>query len=83
VKMCGVGSAGCAATTGTGYPAGTRNENAWVTAGPFFLAAGGGLRFLFSSSLAATAVIKGEAAFGGSAGSLLGVAPEIGMQLGL
>ena len=64
------------------FPKGLRNENAWVTAGPLFVAGGVGARFLFSPSVAATVVVKGEAAFGGSAGSLVGLAPEAGMQFG-
>jgi hypothetical protein len=58
-------------------------ENAWVTAGPVFLAGGGGLRFKLGSSLAATAALKLEGAFGGTAGVLFGIAPEIGFQFGL
>jgi hypothetical protein len=64
-------------------PAGTRTENAWVTAGPFFAAAGAGLRFLLTPTVAATVAVKGEGAFGGSAGFLGGFAPEVGVQLGL
>jgi hypothetical protein len=64
------------------YPAGTRNENAWVTAGPLFGAAGVGVRFLASKGIAFTVAVKGQAAFGGSAGSLFGIAPEVGMQFG-
>jgi hypothetical protein len=63
--------------------AGPRPENAWLTAGPFFAALGIGGRVMLGSSLAATLALKGEGAFGGSAGSLFGIAPELGMQLGL
>ena len=59
------------------------NENAWLTAGPIFGALGAGARFLAGKSVAVTAAVKGELAFGGSAGSLLGIAPEVGMQFGL
>jgi hypothetical protein len=74
------------APTGNGagaLPLGTRPENAWLTAGPYFAAVGGGVRILLGSGVAATVAVKGEGAFGGSAGSLLGLAPEIGMQFGL
>mgnify|MGYP002400235296 CR=1 FL=1 len=57
-------------------------ENAWITAGPGFVAAGGGVRLLLSRKVAATGILKIEAAFGGSAGTLLGAAPELGLQLG-
>ncbi|HXN31730.1 MAG TPA: hypothetical protein VN894_07715, partial [Polyangiaceae bacterium] len=62
----------------------TLNENAWLTAGPMFGAAGLGARFAFgkSKAFALTAVVKGQAAFGGSAGSLFGIAPEVGAQFG-
>jgi hypothetical protein len=59
-----------------------QQENAWITAGPVFVAAGGGMRLLLSDDLAATAALKFETAFGGSAGALFGAAPEVGLQLG-
>ncbi len=58
------------------------NETAWLVAGPFFAAAGGGLRFLLGPNLAATVAVKAQGAFGGTAGSLLGFSPEAGIQLG-
>jgi hypothetical protein len=61
---------------------GTRSENAWVTAGPLFIAGGGGLRVLMAPTVAATAVVKAEGAFGGSSGLLFGFAPELGFQVG-
>jgi hypothetical protein len=64
----------------TGGP--PKSEDAWVTAGPLFLAAGGGLRFLMGPAVAATAVVKAETAFGGSAGTFFAFAPEIGFQVG-
>ena len=67
-------------STGGGLPPGPRPENAWLTAGPFFGALGVGGRVMLGSNLAATLAIKGEGAFGGSAGSLFGVAPELGMH---
>jgi hypothetical protein len=67
-----------------GQPVATSaTENAWLTAGPFFVAAGGGARILLAPEIAATAALKLEAAFGGSAGALPGLAPEVGVQFGL
>jgi hypothetical protein len=60
----------------------TRNENAWLTAGPLFGAIGGGARFLVGKNVAISTVIKAQGAFGGSAGFLWGIAPEVGAQLG-
>jgi hypothetical protein len=61
----------------------TKNENAWLTAGPMFGAVGAGARFLLGPTLAGTVAVKGEGAFGGAAGFLFGIAPEVGMQIGL
>jgi hypothetical protein len=60
-----------------------QQDNAWLTAGPGFVAAGGGLRVLLSKKVAATGNVKLEAAFGGTAGALFGIAPELGIQFGL
>lgn len=60
-----------------------QNETAWLTSGPAFLAAGGGARLLLSPNVAATAAAKVQASFGGGARFLLGVAPELGVELGL
>jgi hypothetical protein len=60
----------------------TGTENAWLTAGPVFVAVGGGARVLLSNKIAATAALKLEGAFGGEAGFLPGVAPELGVQFG-
>jgi hypothetical protein len=57
--------------------------NAWQTAGPVFISAGGGARIALGPSVGLTAALKLEAAFGGTAGSLLGFAPEVGVQFGL
>jgi hypothetical protein len=57
--------------------------NAWQTAGPIFISAGGGARFAFTTSVAMTAAVRLEGAFGGTAGSLWGFAPELGVQFGL
>jgi hypothetical protein len=57
-------------------------ENAWITAGPVFFSVGGGFRMLFSPKVAMTAALKFEGAFGGAAGFLPGVAPEVGLQYG-
>jgi hypothetical protein len=61
---------------------GTKNETAWITAGPVFAAVGAGARFLLGPAIAATVLVKGEGAFGGTAGSLFGFAPELGVALG-
>jgi hypothetical protein len=58
------------------------SENAWITAGPVFIAAGPGVRVKLGAKLAGTFAVKAEGAFGGSAGFLAGVAPELGVQLG-
>jgi hypothetical protein len=57
-------------------------ENAWLTAGPVFFSVGGGARVLFAPKVAMTAALKFEGAFGGAAGFLPGIAPEVGIQLG-
>jgi hypothetical protein len=56
--------------------------NAWLTAGPVFATAGGGLRYLVKKRIAATLAIKLQGAFGGYAGFLFGVVPELGVQVG-
>jgi hypothetical protein len=63
-------------------PAQALTENAWLTAGPAFIAAGGGVRVLLSDHVAGTAALKLEAAFGGSANTLVGAAPELAVQVG-
>jgi len=72
---------------GPGCPPGVTvcpvSENAWLTSGPFFFSVGAGLRFRFSDRVAGTAAFKFEEAVGGSAGSLPGIAPEVGLQFGL
>ena len=57
-------------------------ENAWITAGPVFVAGGGGARLALGKKLAATGALKLQGAFGGQAGFLFGVVPELGIQLG-
>ncbi len=57
-------------------------ENAWITAGPAFVAVGGGIRVLVGR-VAMTFALKPELAFGGSAGTLFGVAAEVGIQFGM
>jgi hypothetical protein len=59
-----------------------QKENAWLTAGPAFVAAGGGVRLLLSNQVALTLAVKLEAAFGGTANTLVGGAPELGLALG-
>jgi hypothetical protein len=58
------------------------NANAWLTAGPIFGTAGGGLRFALSKRVFATGAVKLQGAFGGTAGFLFGVVPEAGIQYG-
>jgi hypothetical protein len=58
-------------------------ENAWLTSGPFFFSVGAGVRVRLSEHVAGTAALKFEEAVGGSAGSLPGFAPEVGLQFGL
>jgi hypothetical protein len=67
---------------GMTHPAQTLTENAWLTAGPAFVAAGGGVRFLLPRHVALTLALKLEAAFGGTANTLVGGAPELGLALG-
>ncbi|HEY3822425.1 MAG TPA: hypothetical protein VGL81_34905 [Polyangiaceae bacterium] len=61
---------------------GPGKENAWLTAGPIFVAGGGGVRMALTKRLAATGAIKLQGAFGGSASFLFGFVPELGMQYG-
>lgn len=61
----------------------TQDENAWITAGPAFGTAGVGLRWLVGPKAALTGALKAEGAFGGTAGFLFGIAPELGLQFGL
>jgi hypothetical protein len=58
--------------------------NAWLSSGPGFAAAGGGVRLVLNKNktMAATAAVKVQGAFGGPAGFLLGFVPELGVQLG-
>ena len=57
-------------------------ENAFVTGGPVFIAVGGGGRLLLGRRAALTGALKFQAAFGGTAGFLPGIAPELGVQFG-
>jgi hypothetical protein len=57
-------------------------ENAWLTGGPLFMSVGGGARALLGRRTALTAALKFTGAFGGVAGFLPGIAPELGVQLG-
>jgi hypothetical protein len=58
------------------------NYNAWLSAGPFFASGGGGVRIGIGRRAAATIAVKVLGAFGGQAGSLIGFAPELGIQYG-
>jgi hypothetical protein len=68
------------------YPtAGVVNEDAWLTAGPAYATAGGGVRLAFGGdkkNIALTGLLKLETAFGGTAGFLFGIAPEVALQYG-
>jgi hypothetical protein len=61
----------------------TYAPNAWAAAGPFFVSAGGGIRYGFSPKAAMTVGLRLELGLGGTAGSLFGIAPEAGVQFGL
>jgi hypothetical protein len=67
-------------STGSGVPV-ERPESAWISAGPLFVEAGGGLRVLLTDTIAASLAVRFEA-FGGSGVALTGAAPEAGLQLG-
>jgi hypothetical protein len=58
------------------------NVNAWLTAGPVFAALGGGVRFQLGKKVYATGALKLQGAFGGTAGFLFGVVPELGIAYG-
>jgi hypothetical protein len=75
----------CSGQTGGCSPVGKAisvTENAWLAAGPVFFTVGGGARVLFAPKVAMTAVLKFQGAFGGAAGFLPGIAPEVGLQFG-
>ena len=61
--------------------AGSRPLQAWHFGGPFFVAAGAGVRYAFSPYHAFIAAMKLEGAVG-STGFLPVISPEIGVQLG-
>jgi hypothetical protein len=58
------------------------SRDAWITAGPAFGAVGGGVRMSIAKRIAATGALKLQGAFGGTAGFLFGVVPELGIQYG-
>jgi hypothetical protein len=61
--------------------AGSRPIQAWHFGGPFFVAAGAGVRYAFSPYHAFTTALKIEGAVG-SNGLLPVVSPEVGAQIG-
>ena len=61
--------------------AGDRPKTAWITGGPFFVGAGGGFRYAFSSRLAATVTARFALALG-RGGAFPTFAPEVGLQYG-
>ena len=71
---------GCNATTASGTA--TPTTNAWITAGPVFVTAGGGIRYQLAKKIFATGAVRLQGAFGGTAGFLFGGAPELGIQYG-
>jgi hypothetical protein len=58
------------------------NVNAWLTAGPIFGTIGGGARLQLAKKIFATGALKLQPAFGGTAGFLFGIVPELGIQYG-
>jgi hypothetical protein len=67
------------------YQPGMVQEDAWLTAGPLFFAAGAGARLAFGGevkNMALTGLLKAEGAFGGTSGFLFGISPEIAVQYG-
>jgi hypothetical protein len=60
----------------------TLNLNAWLTAGPIFATAGGGVRYQLAKRIHATGAVRLQTAFGGTAGFLFGIVPELGITYG-
>jgi hypothetical protein len=67
---------------GMTYPMQQMTENAWITAGPAFGVLGLGVRIHAGKRVAFNLAGKVEAAAGGSAGALIGIGPEVGIQYG-
>jgi hypothetical protein len=82
VTLCPTAQTNPGACTKSVLQQNTGAVNAWISSGPVFATAGGGVRFLMTSHVAATAVLKFQAGFGGGAGFLPGFAPEVGVQYG-
>jgi hypothetical protein len=61
---------------------GTKSVQAWTLGGPAFVAVGGGGRFAVSDRAAITGALKFTGAFGGTAGFLPILAPELGVAFG-
>ena len=66
--------------TQTGVP-GTLPKTAWLTSGPGFVGAGGGVRYQFSQRIAFSAALKLDVAFGTNA-FLPSFGPEVALQYG-
>jgi hypothetical protein len=64
-----------------GMPTTLINVNIWKTGGPFFLMAGGGVRYSISSTLAATGALRFNLALG-AGGAMTTFGPELGIQMG-
>jgi hypothetical protein len=61
--------------------AGRMPVDVWVVGGPWFVGAGGGVRYQFSPRIAFTAAARANVAFG-VVGTLLTVGPELGIAYG-
>jgi hypothetical protein len=61
--------------------AGQQPVNIWLTDGPFFIAAGAGVRYEFSLRSAFTAAVRANAVIGGN-GFLMTYGPEVGILYG-
>ena len=55
-------------------------EKAWVNSGPFFLSAGGGIRYAFSPRAALLVGPRLNVAFGSV--TMISISPELGLQYG-
>jgi hypothetical protein len=63
-------------------PTAQANVSAWTTAGPGFGTLGGGVRIAMSKRIFFTGALRFQAAFGGTAGFIPGIVPELGIQYG-
>jgi len=84
VSLCPTAAMASNCNTATALKDNTQTHpvNAWAVAGPVFVMAGAGVRYLATSHFAVQAALKFQAAFGGTTGFLPGFAPELGVQYG-